>query len=95
MDVLPLRPVPPHRPRTAAPRTTGTHPARPARPAHAPAAPEPPSADDLALLAQQAQFDMMMQERAEAQREANALRDLAMEQLKHDDQAMRAWIKLI
>ena len=94
MDALPIRPAPPHRhyhPRAA-------HAARPAsaRAAAAhPAAHDPPSADDLALIAQQAQFDMLMQSRAEAEREANALRDLAMEQLKHDDSAMHAWIKMI
>jgi hypothetical protein len=49
----------------------------------------------MALLAQQAAFDRMMQERAELQREANALRDLAMEQVKKDDALMGAWIKLI
>ena len=37
----------------------------------------------------------MMQERAELQREANALRDLAMEQVKKDDALMGAWIKMI
>ena len=46
-------------------------------------------------LAQQAAFNRMMQLRAELQREANAMRDLAMEQVKRDDQLMNAWIKLI
>jgi len=94
MDVLPLRPLPHHRPRPVSSRTAPTHTARPAHPAHAPPA-EPPSADEIALIAQQTQFDMMVQARAEAEREANALRDLAMAQVKHDDQAMNAWIKLI
>ena len=99
MDALPIRPAPPHRhyhpraahaARPASARTAATHPT-----AHSAAAHAPPSADDLALIAQQAQFDMLMQSRAEAEREANALRDLAMEQLKHDDSAMHAWIKMI
>ena len=94
MDVLPLRTLPHHRSRPTAPRAPGTHAARPAHPAHAPPA-GPPGADEIALIAQQTQFDMMMQARAEAEREANALRDLAMAQVKHDDQAMNAWIKLI
>lgn len=94
MDVLPLRPLPNHRPRPASSRTSPAHTAGPAHPAHAPPT-EPPSADEIALIAQQTQFDMMMQARAEAEREANALRDLAMAQVKHDDQAMNAWIKLI
>jgi hypothetical protein len=73
----------------AAPHPAAAHPAHPAHPV-APAGPE-----DLALLAQQAAFDRMMQERAELQREANALRDLAMEQVKKDDALMGAWIKMI
>jgi hypothetical protein len=73
----------------AVPHPAGAHPAHPAHPA-APAGPE-----DIALLEQRAAFDRMMQERAELQREANALRDLAMEQVKKDDALMGAWIKLI
>ena len=97
MDVLPVRPPPPHRPRPAAPRGAprAAAPAHAAHPAHAAAADVPPTPEELALIAQQATFDQMMQARAEASREANALRDLMMEQLKHDDQAMRSWIKLI
>jgi hypothetical protein len=70
----------------AVPHPAAAHPAHPV----APAGPE-----DIALLAQQAAFDRMMQERAELQREANALRDLAMEQVKKDDALMGAWIKMI
>jgi arsenate reductase-like glutaredoxin family protein len=102
MDVLPVRPPPPHRPRPAAPRGApraaahahAAHADHRAPAAHA-ATDAPPTPEELALIAQQAGFDQMMQARAEAQREANALRDLMMEQLKHDDQAMRSWIKLI
>ena len=66
-----------------------------AHPAHGTHAAAPAGPEDLALLAQQAAFDRMMQLRAELQREANALRDLAMEQVKRDDSVMSQWIKLI
>jgi len=104
MDALPVRPAPLVRAAPATPRASraagakaaaapshaaAAHPAHPAHPI-APAGPE-----DLALIAEQAAFDRMMQQRAELQREANALRDLAMEQVKRDDSVMNAWIKLI
>jgi len=92
MDALPIRAAPLVRAAPAAsrpPKAAAAHPAA-ARPASHDATPE-----DLALLAQQAAFDRAMQLRAELQREANALRDMAMEQVKHDDAAMNAWIKLI
>ena len=38
---------------------------------------------------------MIAAAQAEQQREFNALRDLAMQQVKRDDQAMNEWIKLI
>lgn len=95
--IVPVRPQPPVRVGPAAPRGTPRTPAKAvahvaAHPAHPdlPAGPE-----DVALLAQQAAFDRMMQARAELQREANALRDLAMEQVKRDDAVMSQWIKLI
>ena len=37
----------------------------------------------------------MASARAEQQREMNALRDMAMQQVKKDDQIMNEWIKLI
>ncbi len=52
-------------------------------------------ADDLALIVKQRGFDDMVRVRAELEREANALRDMALAQAKRDDQAMQAWIKLI
>ncbi len=99
MEIVPLRPLPPTR-GSAAPRGTGrapsakaaAHPAAHATAAHADAVPTP---QDVALLQQQAAFDQMMQIRAELQREANAMRDLAMEQIKRDDAVMNQWIKLI
>jgi molybdopterin biosynthesis enzyme len=71
--------------------TSGAHAAHPTA-GHADA---PPTAQDVALLQQQAAFDHMMEIRAELQREANAMRDLAMEQIKRDDAVMNQWIKLI
>nr|MDP9105682.1 hypothetical protein [Candidatus Eremiobacteraeota bacterium] len=61
--------------------------------AHGSAAPASPG--DLAALAEQASFDAVASARAEQQREMNVLRDLAMQQVKRDDQAMNEWIKLI
>jgi 3-oxoacyl-ACP reductase-like protein len=61
--------------------------------AHAPKAPASPG--DLAALAQQASFDAIASARAEQQREMNALRDLAMQQVKRDDQVLNDWIRLI
>jgi hypothetical protein len=102
MDALPIRPQGPHHASHRAPPTArrtaaaGTahspHAAAPhaAHPAAAPASP-----GDLAALAEQAAFDAVVSARAEQQREMNALRDLAMQQVKRDDHTMSAWIKLI
>ncbi|MBV9440279.1 MAG: hypothetical protein JOZ24_09835 [Candidatus Eremiobacteraeota bacterium] len=81
-----------HRPSTRPAHAAGTHSS-----SHATSHSDdsPPNANDLALLAQQAAFDDMVKQRAELEREANALRDLAMAQLKRDDQNMGLWIKLI
>lgn len=59
------------------------------------AAPHAPEPVDPAVLAKQRDFDHVMILQAELQREANALRDLAMQQIKRDDQTMNEWIKLI
>jgi len=95
MDLVPVRA--PLAARSATPRPASKAGAKPAAhaAAHAahPAAPAGP--DDAELLTQQAAFNAMMQLRAELQREANAMRDLAMEQIKRDDQLMNTWIKLI
>jgi hypothetical protein len=100
MDLIPVRA--PLASRNSAARTASKAGARPAphtaahATAHAAAHPAAPAGpDEVALLAQQAAFDRMMQLRAELQREANAMRDLAMEQIKRDDQLMNTWIKLI
>jgi hypothetical protein len=79
----PVEPHPPPAPHAAA------------HPAHARAAAAPATPGDLAALAQQAQFDAIASARAEQQREMNALRDLAMQQVKRDDQVLNDWIRLI
>jgi hypothetical protein len=108
MEALPVRPDTPHRaphriaptrrPAGAAAHATAPHAADGvAHPAAAPhkAAAKPPEPVDPAVLAQQRDFDHVMILQAELQREANALRDLAMQQIKRDDQTMNEWIKLI
>jgi hypothetical protein len=103
MDVPAIRPHPPPQParphRAAAHAAAGKRPAR-ATPAHAVhaaagAAHEPASPGDVAALAQQSAFDAVAAAQAEAQREWNVLRDLAMQQVKRDDQTVGEWIKLI
>lgn len=42
-----------------------------------------------------ADFDNAQAERAELQREMNVLRDMALEQQKHDDEILKKWIALI
>ena len=100
MDALPIRPQGPHQPPHRAAHKAAHRPAHrtapagaAAHPAHAAAAPASPG--DLAALAEQAAFDRMASARAEQQREMNVLRDLAMQQVKRDDQTMNEWIKLI
>ena len=91
MDALPVRPQPPQRPapRPAAPAAGAKRPARRARtPSHATPA-------DFEALAEQRTLDAIASAQAEQLREMNALRDMAMGQVKRDDQAMNAWIKLI
>ena len=99
MEALPIRPQAPHH----APHRAAHRPARPVHrttaaagaphAAHAAAAPASPG--DLAALAEQAAFDAVASARAEQLREMNVLRDLAMQQVKRDDQTMNAWIKLV
>jgi hypothetical protein len=100
MDALPIRPPGPHHPPHRAshrPAHRGAAPAHaaPAHAASAHAAPAPASPGDLAALAEQASFDAVASARAEQQREMNVLRDLAMQQVKRDDQTVGEWIKLI
>ena len=42
-----------------------------------------------------AEFDMHEQQRAEFLREWNVIRDMSMEQMKHDDDIVKKWIALI
>jgi len=95
MDALPVRPQAPHH----APHRASHRPAHrgaAAGTAHAAHAAAPAaSPGDLAALAQQAAFDAVASARAEQLREMNVLRDLAMQQVKRDDQTMNAWIKLV
>lgn len=90
MDVPAIRPQPPphhrHTHRAAA-HTAAKRPARAAR--------QPGTPGDVAALAQQSAFDAVAAAQAEQQREWNVLRDLAMQQVKRDDQTVGEWIRLI
>lgn len=90
MDAVPIRPQPPHHRPAHRAGPTAAAAKRPAR-----AVPEPASPGDLAAIAEQRGFDALASAQAEQQREMNALRDLAMQQIKRDDQTMNEWIKLI
>lgn len=54
-----------------------------------------PTPEDEALDRQRQEFDFITKVRAETERETNALRDLAMEQMKYDDALLKKWIALI
>jgi hypothetical protein len=51
--------------------------------------------EDAALEKQREDFDLVTRVRAETERELNALRDMAMEQMKNDDELLKKWIALI
>jgi len=51
--------------------------------------------EDEALERQRAEFDFIARAQAESDREINALRDMAMEQMKQDDELLKKWIALI
>ena len=51
--------------------------------------------DDEALARQHEEFDFVARAQAETDREINALRDMAMEQVKQDDELLKKWIELI
>jgi hypothetical protein len=94
-------------PRTSAPARTA--PVRAQPPEGAPPAPPTavdgaPVADALVAAEERAEvsldqkrlgFDQMLRERAELERESNALRDLAMEQAKRDDELLKKSISMI
>jgi len=52
-------------------------------------------ASELAMDRMRAHFDEREQERAELLREWNVMRDMAMEQMKRDNEIMKKWITLI
>jgi len=54
-----------------------------------------PTPEDLALQRQGQAFDFIARVRAENERETNALRDMAMQQMKNDDELLKKWIELI
>ncbi|HEX3462973.1 MAG TPA: hypothetical protein VHS78_02825 [Candidatus Elarobacter sp.] len=88
MDVPAIRPQPPPVPRPASRAAAASTAKRPAR-----AAPATPG--DVEALARQSAFDAVAAAQAEQQREWNVLRDLAMQQVKRDDQVVGDWVKLI
>ncbi|MFN2527490.1 MAG: hypothetical protein ABR584_02075 [Candidatus Baltobacteraceae bacterium] len=51
--------------------------------------------EQAAFVVQQAAFDLQMQQKTELQREANALRDLQIEQMKRDDEIVKKLIGMI
>jgi hypothetical protein len=53
------------------------------------------TAEDEALERQREEFDVVTRVRAETEREINALRDMAIEQMKHEDELLKKWIALI
>jgi|GEM_PF-1933963 hypothetical protein len=51
--------------------------------------------DDPALQQQRAEFDMIARYQAEMYRELNILRDMMLEQMKHDDEYLKSMIRMI
>lgn len=51
--------------------------------------------EDEALERQREEFDFVTRVRAETERETEALRDMAMEQMKFEDELLKKWIALI
>jgi hypothetical protein len=93
MEALPIRPQGPHHAPHRHRPAQATHRTVAAGTAHAPHAAAAPG--DMAALEEQAAFDAVASARAEQQRQMNVLRDMAMMQVKRDDMALNAWIKLI
>lgn len=56
---------------------------------------DPSAAQSRALAVRRARFDFDLEERAEMEREANALRDLMIAQLKAEDGYLHKWIEMI
>ena len=89
MLVAQLVPTRPHG--AAAPHRKA--PATPSASRDAPA--DDTAALDLALLARQQTFDSTVKQNSENEREMNVLRDMAMAQLKKDDENTKKWIAMI
>ena len=51
--------------------------------------------EDQELAKQQQAFDQLLAAKAEQQREANAIRDMELEQLKRDEEVLKKWIEMI
>lgn len=51
--------------------------------------------DEITLERQRATFDFALKQRAELEREMNALSALSMQQMKHDDEILKEWIRLV
>jgi len=64
-------------------------------PAPGPPPDDPAAAQMRALAVRRAQFDFDLEERAELQREADALRDMMLVQLKAEDGYLHKWIEMI
>jgi hypothetical protein len=64
-------------------------------PAPAPPPDDPSAAQMRELALRRARFDFDLEERAELQREADALRDMMLAQLKAEDGYLHKWIEMI
>ena len=64
-------------------------------PAPGPVPDDPAGAQMRALALRRARFDFDLEERAELQREADALRDMMLAQLKAEDGYLHKWIEMI
>lgn len=51
--------------------------------------------DEIVLERQRVTFDFALKQRAELEREMNSLSALSMQQMKHDDEILKEWIRLV
>ncbi len=103
-QLLPAQPrpaAPPRKPSPAAPAAHGAAEAHHSA-AHQPTAGAAAASDadqaaslELALMRREQTFDLVAKRQAEDEREANVLRDMAMAQLKKDDENLKKWVALI
>jgi hypothetical protein len=85
-----IAPLPPLKPSERAAAARGI----PAAPRGG-SAPAPSGADQQALASQRQAFDFVAAERAEIEREHEALQTMLMAWLKNEDEIMKKWIALI